>query len=232
MTENNSRLELEQAAIQLGHRADTVSRMTTYQIRQLLDAPGAISPARPQSVRGTAVTPEGSPFRRRMTTKRPPLADRVSLQGAATDEDVQTVVEIPAAAADNPNPADRKYERFKELVETRRLLLESLAQNQKLLDTYRHSLDEEDVAVINEDQQLSRRKVHIVEVEMHQLKNWFAEMHAEREGVYRQIVEQSPDVSGNLRRYFVRKLKSISHYMDSIQSSFAPAEEEVKVAER
>ncbi len=189
-----------QEAVKRGKSPDDLARMSTISIAYMLqdEASQKAKPAKPQD-----------------TIRQ--VQEKIRAQTDAEDADeTKTVVDM-SYMTEHTNPADQKYARFQFLGHAKKDLLQAIKQNTTSLQVNLQQLDEDDVQIVKKEIAEAQARLQSVNVEMAEIHQWFQEIHTQRQVFYQQFLQNSTDVTGDMKTHFQRKLDNIQRYMQAIQ---------------
>jgi len=135
--------------------------------------------------------------------------------GEVAEDDTRTVVNMDFITS-TENPSDQKYKRFSFLVAAKNDLIKAIKTNTGLLQSVVKELDEDDVLVMRHDIQQAQYQLDLVNKEMREIHQWFAEVHQQKQVFYQQFLQRSADLTGNLSTHFQRKMENIQKYMQAM----------------
>lgn len=130
-------------------------------------------------------------------------------------DDAKTVVNMDFITS-TENPSDQKYKRFAFLVAAKNDLIKAIKTNTALVQSTASELDEDDVLVMRHDIQQAQHQLDLVNREMREIHQWFAEVHQQKHVFYQQFLQRSADLTGNLSSHFQRKMENIQKYMQAM----------------
>jgi hypothetical protein len=204
-------------AVQQGYQAETLQRQPTYAIVSMLQDKRH-QPHDDVSRRSSRSAKPGREGKhgRDAARKVREAVGRIEDTKFDQDDDTATVVDM-SYMVNTDNPADQKYVRFTDLVKMKKQFMQGLHTNSKLLKSNRDQMDEDDIEVSKRELQAIQKHLQLVNTEIREIQQWFAEAHAMKEAFYQQYLQKSVDVTGNLTDHFQRKLERIQHYNEAMQ---------------
>jgi hypothetical protein len=149
------------------------------------------------------------------TAAESPASAIVPPTHVSTQDDAETLVDM-SHFTNYDNPADQKYHRFVFLRQAKEQLAEAIRINTELKISNKGSLDADDLYVLDREIAVAQDQMKTIFTEMRAVHAWFGEMQAQQEDFYRNMADQSVDVSGKLKHHFEKKLKNIAEYIDAI----------------
>lgn len=127
-----------------------------------------------------------------------------------------TLPDITFYKADNPE--QQKYNRFEELKDFRRELITAINKNTEVLKQYEQKLDVDTLRELQKEIKTSQDQLQLVVAEICQISQWFNEEEAQKIHFYKQLEQESVDISGNLKHHFQQKINNIKLYLSNLQN--------------
>ena len=197
---DTQRETLIQQALQMGLDESMIKRATTYSIEKMIASAGVPRTEKKRSKVENHIRPSF-----------------LKENKAEIDDDAKTVVDMSFATA-TTNPADQKYQRFRFLTATKNDLMTAIKNNTGLYQANLDHLDEDDVLIMQKEIQEVQSNLALVNTELHEIHQWFNEMHVQKQRFYEEFLKKSADISGKLTSHFQKKMDNIQQYMTSMEN--------------